>query len=60
MALQLIIDNTDYHNWLGNLMRAIYRPLTMPMSQDMKDLILSINADEVELHLRRALALGIA
>lgn len=59
MQLYLIVDNTDYHNWLGNLMRAIYHAPSEPMPQDLKDLILSIDADEVEQHLRRAMALGL-
>jgi len=59
MAPYLVIDNTDYHNWLGNLMRAIYHPVSKPMPQDMKDLLLSIDADEAEEHLCRAMALGL-
>jgi len=59
MQLYLIVDNTDYHNWLGNLMRAIYHTSGEPMPQDLKDLILSIDADEVEQHLCRAMALGL-
>lgn len=59
MAPYLVVDNTDYHNWLGNLMRAVYHPTSLPMPQDMKDLLLSINADEVEAHLCRAMALGL-
>lgn len=59
MQLYLIVDNTDYHNWLGNLMRAIYHTPSEPMPQDLKDLILSIDADEVEGHLRCAMALGL-
>ncbi len=59
MHLHLVIDNTDYHNWLGNLMRAIYHPHGTPMPQDLQDLILSIDADEVEEHLCRAMALGL-
>lgn len=59
MALHLVIDNTDYYNWLGNLMRAICHTTSDPMPQDLQDLILSIDADEIEGHLRRAMALGL-
>jgi hypothetical protein len=60
MALQLIIDNTDYHNWLGNLVRAVYHDPKLPMPADLQALVLRIDADEVEEHMRAAIKLGIA
>ncbi len=60
MALQLIIDNTDYHNWLGNLIRAVYHTPSERMPADLQALVLSINADEVEEHMRAAIKLGMA
>lgn len=59
MALQLVVDNTDYHNYLGNLMRAIHLATTSePLPSELRDLLLDLDVDAVEDHLRTALAIG--
>jgi hypothetical protein len=59
MALQLIVDNTEYHNWLARLISAINRSPLLKIPADHRDLLLSVEPDEIEGHLRRALALGL-
>jgi hypothetical protein len=59
MALQLIVDNTDYHDYLGNLLRAIHLATTnQALSDEMRDLLLAIDPDEVEEDLRVAIAIN--
>lgn len=59
MALQLVVDNTEYHNWLARLISAINRSPLLPIRPTDRDLLLSVEPDEVEGHLRAALALGL-
>lgn len=60
MALQLVVDNTEHHNYLGNLMRAIHLAVTQePLPADLRDLLLAIDVDNVEHDLRVAVAIGL-
>lgn len=60
MALQLVVDNTEYHNWLARLISAINRSPLLKITPEHRDLLLSVEPSEVEGHLRRALALGLS
>ena len=58
MALHLVVDNTDYHNYLGNLLRAIHlATLSEPLPTELRDLILQLDPDSVEDDLRVAIAI---
>lgn len=59
MELQLVVDNTDYHNWLGNLVRAVFHNPNEPMPQDLKDLLLNLDVDAVQEHMQAAINLGL-
>lgn len=60
MALQLVVDNTDHHNHVGNLMKAVYRAATqLPLPEAMADLLLNLDIESVEDDLRTALRMGI-
>lgn len=59
MVLQLVVDNTHYHNYLGNLLRAIHLATTnQPLPDDLQNLILEIDTDCIEDDLRVALAIN--
>lgn len=59
MSVQLVIDNTDHHNYLGNLMRAICHPTGgAPLPKAFADLICQIDTATIESDLALALKLS--
>jgi hypothetical protein len=60
MALHLVVDNTDYHNYLGNLMRAaLVATSSEPLPADMRDLLLAMDLETVEHDMAVANAIGL-